>query len=50
MWIDFTANEPFLVKVYAGGVNAISGEHRNEDIGTKFRRLKDHLSGKRVQD
>lgn len=50
MWIDFTAHEPFIVKVYAGGVNTISGEHHKEDINTKFRRLKDRLSGKQVQD
>lgn len=50
MWIKFKARAPFIVKVYAGGINAISGEHRDEDISTKFRRVKDHLSGKKTQD
>ncbi|KAI0863541.1 hypothetical protein F4860DRAFT_511931 [Xylaria cubensis] len=39
MWISFTATEPFMIKVYAGGVNAVSGEHKLETIETKMRRL-----------
>jgi hypothetical protein len=39
-----------MIKIYAGGVNAISGEHKSEDLNTKFRRLKRHLEGHSVQD
>ncbi|KAI2779954.1 hypothetical protein F4815DRAFT_445836 [Daldinia loculata] len=38
MWIDFKADWPFMIKIYAGGVNVVSGEHAAEDSGTKDRR------------
>ena len=50
MWISFSATTPFMIKIYAGGVNAVSGEHKAEDLNTKFRRLKLHLEGRSVQD
>ncbi|KAI1112423.1 hypothetical protein F5Y14DRAFT_272517 [Nemania sp. NC0429] len=27
MWIDFAAERPFMIKIYAGGVNVVSGKH-----------------------
>lgn len=39
-----------MIKIHAGGVNAVSGEHKIEDLNTKFRRLKSYLEGKNVQD
>lgn len=50
MWISFSASTPFMIKIYAGGVNAISGEHKSEDLNTKLRRLKLYLEGTSVQD
>ncbi|TVY86618.1 Ubiquitin [Lachnellula willkommii] len=38
MWINFTATKPFAVKVYVGGVNAISGESKVVTDATKQRR------------
>ncbi|KAI0195797.1 hypothetical protein EV127DRAFT_358309 [Xylaria flabelliformis] len=50
MWINFTADEPFMIKVYAGGVNAVSGEHKLETIETKMRRLDLVSKNKSIQD
>lgn len=50
MWIDFHANTPFIVKIYCGGVNAISAEHYAEDLNTKFRRLKHSINKGDIQD
>ncbi|KAI1851336.1 hypothetical protein JX266_003411 [Neoarthrinium moseri] len=50
MWMSFTANMPFMIKVYAGGVNVVSGEHRAENLDTTVRRLKLHLGGQNIQD
>ncbi|TVY45483.1 Ubiquitin-60S ribosomal protein L40 [Lachnellula occidentalis] len=50
MWIKFTAMKPFAVKVYVGGVNAISGESKVVTDATKQRR-KELLSQKTsIQD
>lgn len=40
MWIDFNckSSRDYMVKIYVGGVNVISGEHHAEDAGTKLRR------------
>lgn len=38
MWINFEATDPFLIKIYVGGVNAVSGEPRNETQATHRRR------------
>ncbi|KAK4892975.1 hypothetical protein LTR49_028541 [Elasticomyces elasticus] len=40
MWINFASKEPFAVKVYVGGVNAISAEPAKETEETMMRRLK----------
>jgi hypothetical protein len=38
MWINFTSNSPFAIKVYLGSVNAVSGEAAAETADTKLRR------------
>jgi hypothetical protein len=40
MWINFECNQAraYMIKIYVGGVNAISGEPAAEDAGTKLRR------------
>lgn len=50
MWIRFKANAPFMIKIYCGGVNAVSGEHGNEDAETKQRRLRLAQKGESTQD
>lgn len=50
MWIRFKANAPFMIKIYCGGVNAVSGEHSNEDAETKQRRLRLAQKGESIQD
>ncbi|KAI0513293.1 hypothetical protein F5B22DRAFT_247913 [Xylaria bambusicola] len=50
MWVNFTANHPFSIKIYAGGVNAVSGEHNLESMETKIRRLDLIAEGKSIQD
>lgn len=52
MWIRFEANAPFLIKIYVGGVNAISGEHASEkdEDGTKQRRADLKQRGCSIQD
>lgn len=35
MCIDFKANAPFMVKIYCGSVNVVSGEYAAEDTETK---------------
>ncbi|EMC98655.1 hypothetical protein BAUCODRAFT_103027 [Baudoinia panamericana UAMH 10762] len=50
MWINFKSRDPFAVKIYVGGVNAISGEPARETAETMMRRLKLMESKKCVQD
>lgn len=50
MWIDFEANAPFMIKIYCGGVNVVSGEHASEGIETQQRRAKLLEQGKPIQD
>jgi hypothetical protein len=40
MWINFTCSGAldYQIKIYVGGINAISGEPATEDAGTKLRR------------
>ncbi|KAF2839303.1 hypothetical protein M501DRAFT_1011167 [Patellaria atrata CBS 101060] len=40
MWINFTSSNPFAVRVFVGGVNAISGDPMVETEDTILRRLK----------
>lgn len=50
MWINFKATHPFSIKVYAGGVNAISGEPARETQVTMMRRLQLMQDKKNIQD
>lgn len=50
MWIDFESKGPFAVKVYVGGVNAISGEPAIETELTAMRRHELFKQQKSVQD
>jgi len=50
MWIDFTCEEPFAVKVYVGGINALAGEPRDADFGTLLRRSTAVDRGECIQD
>lgn len=50
MWVAFTADCPFMIKIYAGGVNVVSGEHSVETIETKMRRLDLMSEKKSIQD
>lgn len=50
MWINFEAKAPFIIKIYCGGVNVVSGEQMDEDVGTRQRRSKLHEQGKPIQD
>lgn len=48
MWINFSAKEPFALKIYVGGVNAVSGVPINESPEAMLKRLK--MSDKVKQD
>lgn len=50
MWIKFEATAPFMVKIYCGSVNVVSGEHAAEGTETKQRRAKLLARGKLIQD
>lgn len=50
MWINFSSSRPFAIKIYVGGVNAVSGESKTEDLGTTLRRAKLLKEGKSIQD
>ncbi|KAI1276249.1 hypothetical protein F5Y07DRAFT_408440 [Xylaria sp. FL0933] len=50
MWVNFTADAPFMIKIYAGGVNVVSGEHNSETSGTLLRRFNRMNMGQRIQD
>ena len=51
MWISFTSKVPFAIKVFVGGVNAISGDRTgNNDQTVMMRRLDLMEKKKSVQD
>lgn len=50
MWIHFQSRHPFAIKVFIGGVNAISGEHEKEDKATDLRRFRNYKEGKCIQE
>lgn len=50
MWINFTSASKFAVKIYVGGVNAVSGEPSPETGQTKKRRYEMLTSGRTIQD
>ncbi|KAI1288786.1 hypothetical protein F5Y03DRAFT_404478 [Xylaria venustula] len=50
MWISFRADDPFMIKIYAGGVNVVSGENSSETEETKQRRLQLISDKESIQD
>ncbi|KAI7786261.1 hypothetical protein LA080_004082 [Diaporthe eres] len=50
MWINFKATAPFMIKIYCGGINVVSGEHAAESANTKQRRAKLLTKGELIQD
>ncbi|KAL2752824.1 hypothetical protein ACRALDRAFT_1083413 [Sodiomyces alcalophilus JCM 7366] len=50
MWIEFSADMPFAVKLFVGGVNAISGFPAMETDRTREKRRRILARGKSVQD
>ncbi|CZT42531.1 related to ubiquitin/ribosomal protein S27a fusion protein [Rhynchosporium secalis] len=50
MWINFDSLRPFAIKIYAGGVNVISGESYIEGLATMLRRKLRLAEGKSVQE
>jgi hypothetical protein len=39
MWIDFECRKPYLITIYCGGVNAISGASPTETFTTKLKQI-----------
>lgn len=52
MWIDFSCGDTqyYMIKIYVGGVNAISGYSAIETAATKLLRQQDMAAKKRMQD
>ena len=50
MWINFNSRSQFAIKIYLGGVNAVSGEPMIENAATQLRRQKLKADGKSIQD
>ncbi|KAL8947960.1 MAG: hypothetical protein Q9222_005807 [Ikaeria aurantiellina] len=50
MWIRFKSEEAFAIKIFLGGVNAVSGEPMKENPATTLRRQTKMADGKMIQD
>ena len=50
MWVNFSSDTPFAIKIYIGGVNAVSGEPAVETEVTMMKRLALLNKGKSIQD
>ncbi|GAB7330087.1 hypothetical protein MBLNU13_g01764t1 [Cladosporium sp. NU13] len=50
MWIRFDAKDRFAIKIYVGGVNAVSGEPSTDTEQTRVRRYKLLAEHKSIQD
>lgn len=50
MWIEFRSKQPYAIKIYVGGVNAISGTLIKESMATRLRRQNLMLQRTSVQD
>ncbi|KAI0418945.1 hypothetical protein F5X98DRAFT_385519 [Xylaria grammica] len=50
MWVSFQSQCPFMIKIYAGGVNVVSGEPSSETIVTQMRRHALVDANKSIQD
>lgn len=49
MWVNFTATAPFIIKMYVGGVNVVSGVH-TEVAAPKHQRVQPEKLRHTVQD
>lgn len=50
MWIEFSSKQSYAIKVYVGGVNAVSGEPMVETAATRLRQQNLMRQKKSVQD
>jgi hypothetical protein len=50
MWIRFESDNQYAIKIYVGGVNAISGEPAVENMATRLRRHRLGTQGAILQD
>jgi hypothetical protein len=50
MWMNTSSTQPFIINIYVGGVNAVSGEPARETTTTAMRRLKLMEAKKNIQD
>lgn len=50
MWMAFTASRPFALKIYVGGVNAVSGFPMVENDKTREKRARMLKDNKEIQD
>lgn len=50
MWINFEAYRPFAIRIYVGGINAISGESQLETVDTFERRKQKLINSESIQD
>ncbi|KAB2578679.1 Ubiquitin-60S ribosomal protein L40 [Lasiodiplodia theobromae] len=50
MWIKFKSSRAFAIKIFVGGINAVSGELQYEDEACQRRLLEKYESGQCVQD
>jgi hypothetical protein len=50
MWMRFKSDRQFAIKIYVGGINAVSGEPAVENLATKLRRQTLQSHGGLLQD
>ncbi|CAG1962705.1 unnamed protein product [Fusarium graminearum] len=50
MWINFQSERHYVIKIFVGGINAVSGEPSVEDAATSLRRRNLIHQGESVQD
>ena len=50
MWVNFEASKPYAIKIYVGGVNAVSGEPSHENAATILRRRTKVRRNESIQD
>ncbi len=50
MWINFSSNAKFAIKIYVGDVDVVSGEPKNETGATRLRRLTQLANKSSIQD
>ena len=50
MWIQFKSSRTYAIKIYVGGINAVSGEPEVETAATRLRRRNLLSRGKSIQD